>query len=110
MAIAGAARADDGGGKASASGMAHSAARKTAGATRQRGRVRKALETMRFTARDCTMACLTPADGAGFGRWQYGFCAAAAVKSMPAASSRPLILRRNCGIGPGHGVAVICAD
>jgi len=46
----------------------------------------------------------------GFGYLPCGFDPVETVKSVTAAGSRPLILRRNCGIGPGHGVAVISAD
>jgi methionine synthase I (cobalamin-dependent) len=110
MAIAGAACAVCGGAKATAASAAQIAARQATCADGKRWRVQKALEKMRFTARDCITACMTVAVSTGFGRSPCGFDPVEAVKSVAAPGSRPLILGRNCGIGPGHGVAAICAD
>jgi hypothetical protein len=96
MAIAGAACSV--GTKASAIGSAQSAAR---AAHRKYGGVKKALEKMRFTGRDCITAQRLLVGSADFG---------CVPRDFGPVGSRPLILRRNCGIGPGHGVAVICAD
>src|ERR1700720_489358 len=114
MAIAGAACAVRAGEMARAASSPQSATRKAARADRKHWRVQKALERMRFTARDCITCMITAwmavAGSAGFARLPRGFGRARTVKSVTAARSRPLILRRNCGIGLGHGVAVICAD
>src|SRR6516165_6551755 len=110
MAIAGAACAVCVGAKARAIASAQNAARQGAGATRNRRRIQKALERMRFTAHDCITACMAVAGGVGLRRVPHGFDPVETVKSVTAASSGALILWRNCGIGPGHGVAVICAD
>ena len=110
MAIAGAACAVCAGAKATAASTPQIAARQAICAGCKRWRVQKALERMRFTARDCITACMTVAASTGFGRLPCGFDPVEAVNSVTAAGSRPLILGRNCGIGPGHGVAAICAD
>jgi sigma54-dependent transcription regulator len=87
MAIAGAAQALRVGATAEPSSKVINAAQTAADGRRTHEQVRKKLDRLRFTARDCITAWMAAA-----------------------ASSRALILLRNCGIGPGHGVAVICAD
>src|SRR5262249_40501669 len=110
MAMAGAACTVRGGAKARAASRPQNAARQASCAGCKRWKVQRALERMRFTVRDWITARVAVAGRAGLGRQPCGFDPVETVKSVVAAGSRPLILWRNCGIGPGHGVAVICAD